>query len=92
MKKLFYFAPLFIGNIGLLTTLGSTASWHLRTACSVLHSQNQFNVHLQRQSTVTSYLKIKQLLLFVFAGRSVCQYSIAEKNPASQRQTAVTVS
>ena len=32
----------------------------------------------------------KQLLLFVFSRRSVCQYSMAEDNLAAQRQTAVT--
>ena len=44
----------------------------------------------QRQTAVIDYLRGKQLLLFVFARRSVCQYSMAEENPASQRQTAVT--
>ena len=29
-------------------------------------------------------------MLFAFAWRSVCQYSMAEENPAAQRQTAVT--
>ena len=48
------------------------------------------NPAAQRQKTVTAYLKSKQLLLFVFARRSVCQYSMAEENPAAQRQTAVT--
>ena len=32
----------------------------------------------------------KQLLLFVFARRHVCQYSMAEETPAAHRQTAVT--
>ena len=41
----------------------------------------------QRQTAVTAYLKSKQLLLFIFALRSVCQYSMAEDNPADQRQT-----
>ena len=45
---------------------------------------------LQRQAAVTAHLKSKQLLLFVFARRSVCQYSMAEENPAAQRQTTVT--
>ena len=36
----------------------------------------------QRQTAVTAFLKSKQLLLFVFARRSVCQYSMAEENPA----------
>ena len=44
----------------------------------------------QRHTTVTAYFSSKQLLLFVFARRSVCQYSMAEENPAAQRQTAVT--
>ena len=44
----------------------------------------------QRQTAVTAYLKSKQLLPFVFAWLSVCQYSMAEENPAAQRQTAVT--
>ena len=46
---------------------------------------------IQRQTTVTDYFSSKQLLLFVFARRSVCQYWMAEDNPAAQRQTAVTV-
>ena len=41
------------------------------------------NPAAQRQTAVTDYLKSKQLLLFVFARRSVCQYSM-------QMQTAVT--
>ena len=45
---------------------------------------------LQRQTAVTVYFSSKQLLLFVFARRSVCQYSMAEENPAALRQTAVT--
>ena len=45
----------------------------------------------RRQTTVTAYFTSEQLLLFVFARRSVCQYSMAEENPAVQRQTAVTV-
>ena len=45
---------------------------------------------LQRQTAVTVYFTSKQLLLFVFAWRSVCQYSMAEENHAAQRQTAVT--
>ena len=49
------------------------------------------NPAAQRQTAVTDYFTSKQLLLFVFARRSECQYSIAEKNPA-QRQTAVTAS
>ena len=43
-----------------------------------------------RQAAVTAYLKSKQLLLFVFAWRSVCQYSMAEESPAAQRLTTVT--
>ena len=46
---------------------------------------------MQRQTTVTEYFSSKQLLLFVFARRSVCQYWMAEDNPAAQRQTAVTI-
>ena len=42
------------------------------------------------QKAVTADLWSKQLLLFVFARRSVWQYSMAEENPAAQRQTAVT--
>ena len=34
--------------------------------------------------------KCKQLLLFIFALWSLCQYSMAEENPAAQKQTAVT--
>ena len=45
---------------------------------------------IQRQISVTAYFTSKQLLLFVFVRRSVCQYSMAEENPAAQRQTAVT--
>ena len=41
------------------------------------------------QTAVTAYLKGKQLMLFVFARRSLCQYSMAEENPAAQRQTAI---
>ena len=48
------------------------------------------NPAAQRQTAVTVYLKRKQLLLFVFARRSVCHYSMAEDNAAAQRQTAVT--
>ena len=36
------------------------------------------------------YFSSKQLLLFIFAWRSICHYSMAEENPASQRQTEVT--
>ena len=43
-----------------------------------------------RQAAVTIYLKSKHLLLFVITGSSVCQYSMAEENPAAQKQTAVT--
>ena len=47
--------------------------------------------HCRAKSTSSScWLSSKQLLLFVFAWRSVCQYSMAEENPAAQRQTAVT--
>ena len=42
------------------------------------------------QTTVTSDLNSYQLLLFAFAARSVCHHSMAEDNPAAQRQTAVT--
>ena len=49
-----------------------------------------FAFNWQRQTTVTADFTSKQLLLFVFARWSVCQYSMAEENPASQRQTAVT--
>ena len=48
------------------------------------------NPAAQRQTAVTAYFSSKPLLLFVFARRSVCQYSMAEENPAAQRQTAVT--
>ena len=48
------------------------------------------NPAAQRQTAVTAYLSSKRLPLFVFAWRSVCQYSMAEENPAAQRQTAVT--
>ena len=48
------------------------------------------NPAAQRQIAVAAYLKSKQLLLFVFALRSVCQYSMTEENPAAQRQTPVT--
>ena len=48
------------------------------------------NPAAQRQTAVTGYFSSKQLLLFVFARRSVCQYSMAEENPAAQRQTVVT--
>ena len=41
---------------------------------------------------VTAYFTSQQLLLFVFARPSVCHYSMAEENPAAQRQTAVKVS
>ena len=47
------------------------------------------NPAAQIQTAVTAYLESKQLLLFVFARRSVWQYSMAEGNPAAQRQTAV---
>ena len=43
-----------------------------------------------QMTAVTAFLKSKQLLLFVFTRRSVCQYSMAEENPAAQRQTTVT--
>ena len=42
------------------------------------------------QKAVTADFTSSQLLLFVFARRSVCQYWMAEDNPAAQRQTAVT--
>ena len=48
------------------------------------------NLAAQRQTAVTANFSSQQLLVFVFAWRSVCQYSIAEENPAAQRQTAVT--
>ena len=43
-----------------------------------------------RQRVGTAHMGSKQLLLLVFARRSVCQYSMAEENPAAERQTAVT--
>ena len=48
------------------------------------------NTVMQWQTAVISYFTSKQLLLFVFARRSVCQCSMAEDIPAAQRQTAVT--
>ena len=48
------------------------------------------NTAPQRQTAVAACFSIKQLLLFVFARWSVCQYSMAEDNPAALRQTAVT--
>ena len=48
------------------------------------------NPAAQRQTAVTAHLRSGHLLLFVFARRSVCQYSMAEENPATQIQTAVT--
>ena len=45
---------------------------------------------VQRQRALTAHFPSKQLLKFVFAQRSVCQYSMAEGNPAVQKQTAVT--
>ena len=44
---------------------------------------------MQRETAVTTYLKSKQLLLLAFGLLSVCQYLMAEDNPAAQRQTAV---
>ena len=44
----------------------------------------------QWKTAVAANLTSKQLLLFVFALRSVCQYSMAEENHAAQRQAAVT--
>ena len=44
----------------------------------------------ETQTAVTAYFTSKQILLFAFAWRSLCQYSMAEENPAAQRQTAVT--
>ena len=67
--------------------------------CVSLHGQNTppkksllrcHEIAMQRQTAVTAYLKYKQLLLFVFARRSACQYAMAEENPAAQRQTTVT--
>ena len=49
------------------------------------------NPAAQIQAAVTAHFSSKQLVMFVFARRSVCQYSMAEDNPAGQRQTAVTV-
>ena len=46
---------------------------------------------IQSQTAVTDYFSSKQLLLFVFVRRSVCQHSMAEENLAAQRQTVVTV-
>ena len=43
-----------------------------------------------RQRVGTAHMGSKQLLLLVFARRSVCQYLMAEENPAAQRQTALT--
>ena len=37
----------------------------------------------QNQTAVTAYFKSKHLLLFAFARRSACQYSMAEENPAA---------
>ena len=61
----------------------------LFTICPI----NEFFVLLamQRQTTVTAYFSSKQLLLCPFVSRSLCQYSMAEENPAAQRQTSVTV-
>ena len=38
------------------------------------------NPAAESQTTVTAFFRSKQLLLFVFAWRSVCQYSMAEEN------------
>ena len=44
----------------------------------------------ETQTAITAYFTSRQILLFAFAWRSLCQYSMAEENPAAQRQTAVT--
>ena len=49
-----------------------------------------FNTAVKSQPAVAADFSSQQLLLFVFARRSVCQYSMAEENPAAQRQTAIT--
>ena len=46
---------------------------------------------VRMQTAVAADSSHKQLLLFAFALRSVCQYSMAEENPAAQK-TAVTAS
>ena len=48
------------------------------------------NPAAQRKTAVTAHFTITQLLLSVFARRSVYQYSMVEENPAARRQTAVT--
>ena len=52
--------------------------------CGYVHTHSA-----QRHTTVTAYLESKLLLLFAFDLQSVCQYSMAEENPAAQRQTTV---
>ena len=56
----------------------------------VLTAYIMYNIAVQRQTAVTVYLSNKQLLMFVFARRSVCQYSMVKENSAAQRQTSVT--
>ena len=43
-----------------------------------------------RQTAITAYCLSEQLLQFVVAWLSVCQYSMAEENPADQRQITIT--
>ena len=57
---------------------------------SVLTTDHPQQCYVQIQTAVTAYFSSDQLLLFVFARRSVYQYLIAEENPGAQRQTAVT--
>ena len=44
----------------------------------------------RRESCSSKANRSKHLLLFVFTRRSVCHYSMAEENPAAQRQTVVS--
>ena len=44
----------------------------------------------QRQTAVAAYFTSKQILLFAFALRAVCQNSMAEENHAAHEQASVT--
>ena len=71
------------GNTAVTDNLGSGQLLLFAFVCVIHH--NDVVVQSQ-QLPVTAYFSSK--LLFVFALWLLCQYSMAEENPAAQRQTA----
>ena len=80
------------------TTLHMPTANHQHLCAAMANSSNCLHeklssyccLYLHDKTLTVYFMPCKQLLLFVFARRSVCQYSMAEENSAAQRQTTVT--